>query len=285
MHVPQGLTLDVKSIGLPHTRAHENSLIAVPEQIIDADCSANVYIWPYLDPLELQMTVLNIIQHTLWQTKLRYAIAEHAADFVLALEDRDLIAISRQNNCDGNSRRAGAYYSHPHAVGGSRSLAHLGRIGGGNIVFNGGKMHGSTFSSQNTVPLALVFMVAYKTAHRCQRVVHKQHLPGLVQLILLQQADNIRNRRIDRAALPTLGNLASEAAVGLVHNMKRHKISSLSTPCLHRLPAAQHHSCGHRPSKKAARGIFLLLYPTGPQVRNRQLVLYFMQYRPKITVL
>ena len=131
------------------------------------------------------MTVFDVIQNALRQAELRDAVAQDAADLVLALKDRHLIAVPRQDNGNGQSRRAGADDSHPHPIRGSRPLYHLCGIGGGNIIFNGGKMDRRSLPSQNAVSLALVLVIADQAAHGSQGIVVEKQLPGLVQLVLL----------------------------------------------------------------------------------------------------
>ena len=54
------------------------------------------------------MAVLEIVQHGLGQAELRDAVAQHAADLIVALKDRDVVAVARQDDRNGQARRAGA---------------------------------------------------------------------------------------------------------------------------------------------------------------------------------
>ena len=47
-------------------------------------------------------------QHGLGQAELRDAVAQHAADLIVALKDRDVVAVACQNDRNGQARRAGA---------------------------------------------------------------------------------------------------------------------------------------------------------------------------------
>ena len=168
------------------------------------------------------MPIFNVIQHALRKPKFRYSIAEHPADLIFPLENCYLVSIPRKDDRYGNSGGAGSYDRHPHAIRRRRPLLHLRRIGRGYIILNRRKMHRRTLTSQNAMPLALVFMVAHKAAHSCQRIVIKEQLSGLVQLFFLQQADHLRYWCVNGTPLPALGYFASEAAVGLIHHMQCH---------------------------------------------------------------
>ena len=172
------------------------------------------------------MPVLDIVQHGLGQAELRNTVAQNAADLILAFKNRHLITVSRHQNGDGDAGRAGAHDGYLDAVGPGRTLDHLGGIGAGNVVFNDGEMDRCSFSAQNAVTLALLFVVADQTADGGQGIILKEHPTCLVQLVGLQQLDDFRNRCIDGTALLTLGVLAAQTAVRLVHNMQRHSFSS-----------------------------------------------------------
>lgn len=45
MYMAQSLTLNMQGIGLPYTGADEDCLVAVTEQVIDADGSARYGYW------------------------------------------------------------------------------------------------------------------------------------------------------------------------------------------------------------------------------------------------
>ena len=63
MHMAQSLAFDVQSVGLPDAGADEDGLVAVPEQIVDADGPADGGVGPHLDVLQTQVAVFKIVQN------------------------------------------------------------------------------------------------------------------------------------------------------------------------------------------------------------------------------
>ena len=221
----------MQSVGLPDAGADEDGLVAVPEQIVDADGPADGGVGPHLDVLQPQMAVFKIVQNAFGQPELGDSVPQNPADLVLALKDGHLIPLAGEDHRDGEPRRAGADDGHPHAVGGGGTLDHFGGIGAGNIVFDGGKMHRRSLAAQHAVALALVFVVAHQAAYGGEGVVFKQHPPGVVQMAVQQQPDHLRDGGVDGAPLLTLGHLAVQAAGGLVQDMLCHSSSPLLKLC------------------------------------------------------
>ena len=226
VHVAQRLALDVQGVGLPHARAQEDGLVAVAEQILDGDRAADGRVRAHLDVLEHEVMILEVVQHGLGQAEGWDAVAQHAADLVLALEDGDLIALAREDDRDGQPCRAGADDRHADAVALGRALDHLVGIGAGDVVLDGGEVHRRALAAQHAVPLALVLVIAHQRADGGQRIVFKERPPGLVELSVEHHADHLGNRRVDRAALLALGHLAVEAALRLLEHMYGHRQSS-----------------------------------------------------------
>ena len=223
-YVAKALALDVHGVGLPQTGTDEHALVAVAEQIVDGDGLADGGIGAHLDALQLQMTVLEIVQHTVRQAVVGDTVAHHAADLIPGVKDGHIIAPACQQHCDGQACRAGAHHSGLHAVFRGRACGHLVGIGGGDIVLDDGKVHRVVAGHPvaDAVALALLFVVAHQTAHGGQRVVFKQHPACIVHLVCLEQTDDLRDIGVDGAALLTHRLFAAEAAVGFVQNMKCH---------------------------------------------------------------
>ena len=74
----------------------------------------------------------------------------------------------------------------------------------------------------DAVALALVLVVAHEAAHSGQGIVFKQHPAGVVEVIVLEQADDLGDVGVDGAALLAHRLFAAEAAVGFVQNVKCH---------------------------------------------------------------
>jgi len=75
------------------------------------------------------MAVLEIVQHSLGQAELRDAVAQHAADLIVALKDRDVVAVACQDDRNGQARRTGADDGGLFAVGRRGALGHLAGVG------------------------------------------------------------------------------------------------------------------------------------------------------------
>ena len=172
------------------------------------------------------MAVGDVIQHRVGQTEVGDAVAHHAADLVLGIEDGDPVAVAGQDDGNGEARGACSDDGHPAAVEGRGALHHLVGIGGGDIVFDDGEVHRHILDAPDAVPLALFLVVADQRADGGEGVVLKEHPAGLVELAVLQEPDDLRDIGVDGAALPAAGLLAAETAVGLFHYMQRHIVSS-----------------------------------------------------------
>ena len=105
-HVPQGFALDVHGVGLPEARADEDALVAVPEEVVDGQRPANGGVGPHPDALQLQVPVLEVVQHAVGQPVVGDAVPHHAADFILGLEDGDVVTPAGQQHRNGQTRRA-----------------------------------------------------------------------------------------------------------------------------------------------------------------------------------
>ena len=178
------------------------------------------------------MAVLEIVQHGLGQAELRDAVAQHAADLIVALKDRDVVAVTCQNDRNGQARRAGADDGGLFAVGRRGTLGHLAGVGGRDVVLDDREVHRRTFDAAHAMALALVFVVADQRADRRQGVVLKQHTARFVELVGLQKADDLGNIGVDRAALLAAGHLAAKAVVCFVHYVQRHVLLLHFAPIL-----------------------------------------------------
>ena len=228
VHVAKAFALDVQRVGPPYAGADEDCLVAVAEQILDLERLAHIGVGAHLDALQAQMTVLKIVQHRLWQAEFRDAVAQHAADFIMAFKNRDIVAIAGQNDGNRQTRRAGADNRGLFAVGRSRALHHLAGVGGGNVVLNNREMHRRALDAADAVTLALVLVVADQRTDRGQGVILKQHTARLVQLVVFQQTDNLGDVGVNRAALLAAGHLAAKAVVRFVHYVQRHVLLLIS---------------------------------------------------------
>lgn len=165
------------------------------------------------------MAVFKVIQNTFGQAEFRDAVPQHAADFIVAFKNGHIIAIARQNDRNGQARRAGADDGRLFAVGGHRAVIHLAGIGGRDVVFDNRKMHRGALDAAHAVTLALLFVVAHQAAHRGKGIVFKQHAACFVQLVGFQQADHFGDIGLDGAPLLAARLFAAQTLVGFVHDM------------------------------------------------------------------
>ena len=219
MDIAKTLATDVQGVRSPDTGSDENRLITISEQIVNLQCLTDVDIRTNLDILHAKMTILEIVQNGLRQTKLRNTVAQDTTDLIMGIEDRNVITIAGKNDCDGQSGRTGTDDGNAHAVLRSGTFCHLRSVSGRNIVLNDGKVNGRAFDTADAMSLALILMIADQAADSRERVVFKKHPAGFVQLSLLEQTDNLRNIGVDRTPLLTAGLLALEALICLVHYM------------------------------------------------------------------
>ena len=186
MHVAECLALDMQGIGFPYTCADEDRLVSVTEEILDADRSSNMGVGTNLDTLHLDVTVLDVVKHRLWQTEIGNSVAENAADLVLIFKYCYLVAVSCQDNCDCDSGRTGADDGRTHTVPCHGALNHLWGVCTGNILLDCGELNRHALSTEDAMSLALLLVVANKAAHGGQWVVFKEKATRLVKLVILK---------------------------------------------------------------------------------------------------
>ena len=89
-----------------------------------------------------------------------------------------------QKHSDGDSGRTASDDSSPLSGRSRQNGGQAIKISVGNVIFNAGYMYRHSFSSQHTVALALLFMIAYQRTNNAEGVVQKQHFSRCLQLIL-----------------------------------------------------------------------------------------------------
>ncbi len=122
------------------------------------------------------MAVFDVVKDRLGKAELRDPVAENSADLVFSFKNSDVVAVSCQDDGDGDASGARADDSGFDAIGRVGAFGHFVGVGGGDVVFNGGKVDGSSLFPENAVALALFFVIAYETADRGERVVFKKFL-------------------------------------------------------------------------------------------------------------
>ena len=212
-------------VGLPQAGADEDALVPVPEQIVDGQGAADLGVGADLDVLELEVAVLEVVQHAVGQAVVGDAVPHDAAGLVPRLKDGDVVAPPGQQHRDGQAGRARPDDGRPHPVFGRGARHHLVGVGGGDVVFDHREVDRVVAGHPvaDAVALALLFVVADQAAHDAEGVVLKQHLAGLLHLIVEEHLDHVRDGGVDGAALAAHRLFAVQAAPRLVDNMDRHK--------------------------------------------------------------
>ena len=228
-HVAQRLAFDVHGVGFPQAGTDEDALVAVAEEVVDGDGTADGGVGAHLDVFQLQVAVCKIVQHAVRQAVIGDAVPHDAADLIPGIKNGDVIAPACQQHRNGQACRARADDGGFHPVPGGGAGRHLVGIGGGDIILDDGKVHGVVAGHPvaDAVALALVLVVADQAADGGQGVVFKQHPAGVVQLVVFQQPDHLGDIGVDGAALLTHRLFAAEAAVGFVQNVKCHDVPPL----------------------------------------------------------
>ena len=108
VHVAKALALDVQRVGPPDAGADEDGLVAIAEQILNFSALPTSVLGRTLMPFKRRWRYSKSSSTVLGQAELRDAVAQHAADLIVALKDRDVVAVACQNDRNGQARRAGA---------------------------------------------------------------------------------------------------------------------------------------------------------------------------------
>ena len=86
-------------------------------------------------------------------------------------------------------------------------------------------MHRHILDAADTVPLALLFVVADDGAYSGKGVILEEHPPRFVQLSGLQQPNDLWDVGVNRTAFPASRIFTAETAVGFFHDMQCHILS------------------------------------------------------------
>ena len=105
VYVAQALALDVQRVGTPYAGADEDRLVPIAEEVLQPQGLAHVGVGADFDVLQAQVAVLEVVQHTFGQTELRDAVAQHAADLIVAFKNGHIVAVAGQDDRDGQTCR------------------------------------------------------------------------------------------------------------------------------------------------------------------------------------
>ena len=159
------------------------------------------------------------------QAELGDAVLQHAADLGALLKHRDGAAQLGHLNGDGNAGGTGADHGDLLAAR-RRGLPLLTvQIRSRDVVLDAREVHRRALAALDARALALARMVAHHGADRAHGVVLEQQLARLFQTTLLEQVDDLRNRRQHWTALKLAERLlAAQAAMCLLNDVDSHAI-------------------------------------------------------------
>ena len=220
-HALEVLAGDVHKHGQTCAGAHEHGLIALfLHQLIDGDGAAHHGVGDYLNT-EVLKALDFLLNDGLGQTELGDAVHQHAAGKVECFIHGDIIALTCQIACTGETGRAGTNDSHLVTVGlglsGSAALMTVGVMIVGYKTLKAADTHALTLNAADALTLALVLLRADTTADGGQRVGRGDDLIRAVEVALGNAGDKLGNTHVHGAAGDALGILAVEAALCLVN--------------------------------------------------------------------
>ena len=223
-HVAARLAGNAQLAGAPGTGAHKDRVVAVAQQVVDMQRTADS--GRGTDAHAERAHHMAVLLHQrARQAELGDTVLQHAADLGALLKHRDGAAQLSHLNGDGNAGRTGADHGDLLAAR-RRGLPLLTvQIRCRDIVLDARKMHRRALAALDTRALALARMVAHHGADRAHGVVLEQQLARLFQTTLLEQVDDLRNRRLNRTALKLAERLlAAQAAMCLLNDVDSHAI-------------------------------------------------------------
>ena len=142
-----------------------------------------------------------LLHESTGQAKLGDAVLQHAADLGALFKHRDGTAQLGHLNGHGNAGRTGTDHGNLLAARRRRLPLPTIQIRSRDIVLDAREVHRRTLAALDARALALTRMVADHGADRTHGVVLEQQLTCLFQTTLLEQVNDLRNRRLHRAAL------------------------------------------------------------------------------------
>ena len=184
MDISQGLSLHSQGFGTPNAGSDEDALITVPEQILNLQGAADGGVGTDFDS-DFQQFLFVPLQNGFRQTEFRNSILKYAANFISGVKNRHTVALLGQHDGDGNARRTGADHRHLLPVPGRTFHLNPLKASIGNIVLDAADMNRLSFSSQNTVSLALILVIADHRTYQGHGIIFKQHSRRFLQLPLL----------------------------------------------------------------------------------------------------
>ena len=159
------------------------------------------------------------------QTELGDAVLQHTADLGTLLKHGNGATQLGHLNRHGNTGRTRADHSDLLAARRRRLPLLAVEVRRGDIVLDAREMHRRALATLDARTLALARMVAHHGADRAHGVVLEQQLARFLQTTLLKQIDDLRNRRLHRAAFDLAERLfAAQATICFLDNVDSHAI-------------------------------------------------------------
>lgn len=141
-----------------------------------------------------------LLHESTGQAKLGDAVLQHAADLGALLKHRDGTAQLGHLNGHGNAGRTGTDHGNLLAARRRRLPLLAIQIRCRDIVLDAREMHRRALAALDARALALARMVADHGTDRAHGVVLEQQLTRLLKPALLEQINDLRDRRLNRAA-------------------------------------------------------------------------------------
>ena len=206
MHVAERFAFQTRAIRTPNAGSDKHRLVAVRKKIVEMQRAADCRVRTNVNAQLPQFDLISIENH-LRQTKRRNAVAHHAADFIHALEDRNIVAAFGEFERNRDACRSRADDRHALTFIRLALDRHLVEISIGNVILDARNIDRRAAPPLNAIAFALIFMIAHERAHDAERIVVKKHAPGFRTFARQKQSNHLGNICLDRATFESAERL------------------------------------------------------------------------------
>ena len=222
MAVAKRLAGNFKSLGAPCARPHEDRLVPVAEEIVHAQRTADGRVRTDVDA-ECSQLFSIAIDCGGRQTEIGDAVAQHTADLLHPLKDRDAVSLLRELHRDDDARGTRADDGDVVTIVGLARENELIEVGVGDVVLDARDLDRRAAPSLNAVALALRVVVADEGAENAHRIIVVKHCACFVDFPIEEETDHLRDVGLNRASLDAAERLFTlETAACLVDYMNGH---------------------------------------------------------------
>ena len=135
MAVAKCFAVDAETLCAPSSCSHEDCFIAVAEEVVYAECTADCRVRADVNAKRAELLLVTVNRRER-QAEIRNAIAQHAANLLHTLEDRDPVALLCKLYADDNAGGSRANYGDVVSVVGLACEYELVEIGIRDVVLN-----------------------------------------------------------------------------------------------------------------------------------------------------